>query len=210
MKLGEIKIQALNMMYPDVLVRLDDTSDEEINNSLYELKTSPNYEGILESMVGAVNRALAFFEAKEITPIKCVDVARSLCAKTGSGILVKTENDFLCATRLLCHRGDKTYDCAYETRNGYLYTEEKGDVYTVVYRTRLQRITRVTPDSCEMELDTALLEAIPYYILWDLFSRESKERAMQAKEQLDDIVAAIENRAAPACHGCFQTIYSME
>ena len=210
MLLGEIKIQALSLMYPDASSKYDDFTPEGVENAVYELKGDHNFTGLLEAAVGAVNRAFSAIERRGLSGIKCVDKALSVCKRTKSGgVIISPDEDFLSLERLLCHKGEKTYACPCEAMGRELHTDLVGEVYTLVYRERIPRIKRITPDSYEVELQTELCEAIPYFVMGELIGREDTQRAKEAKDTFYKALDGCEARSA-ACHQCFQIIYSME
>ena len=121
MKLGEIKIQALSIVYPHLVVRYDDGDEDEINNAVYELKSNPNLEGALESSIGSINRALAHIESMGLGGTRCVDIAASTLKRSAGGqAIIAPEGDFYSVERVLCHRGGKTYACGYECQGEQL------------------------------------------------------------------------------------------
>ena len=209
MKLGEIKIQALALMYPDAPIRYNNSTDEEIENAVYELKSSHNFEYLIEASVSAINRAFSIIESYGLSNIKCVDKAKSLLEKTEKGIAIDLEKDFVTLERVLCHKNGKAYAVSYLQIGNRIYTDFKGDVYTVVYRAKIPRATTITRDSCEVDLPMGLCEAIPYFVMAELIAREDTDRSREAREQFYRALENCEKKSAP-CHQCFQIIYSME
>ena len=210
MNLGEIKIQALSLMYPDTVIRYDDSTDEGVENAVYELKANHNFSGLLDSSIGAINRAFSQIEARGLSLIKCADRAYSLCEPLGNGrVAIEVEKDFVSIERLLCHRGDKTYACGYEVVGNKIYAHMVGDVYTVVYFTALPKIARTTRDSLEIDLPRGVCEAIPYFVMAELVGAENEQRAREAREEFYKMLDSCEKSRAH-CHQCFQIIYSME
>lgn len=209
MNLGEIKIQAITLMYPDTVIKYDDSTDEGVENAVYELKCNHNFEGLLESCVGAINRAFSIIEARGLSTTKCADKALSLCKINNGRVEIQPQKDFFSLERLLCHRGGKTYACGYEISDGKIYTEEKGEIYTLVYATKIPRATRSTKESLELDLPGGVCEAIPYFVASELLAREDEERAKGAREQFEKMLSMCKRAASP-CHQCFQIIYSME
>ena len=210
MNLGEIKIQALSLIYPDESVKYDDTTEQGIENAVYELKQNHNFGGLLEASVGAINRAFSQIEAKGLSVIKCVDKAYSLCQTSRDGrVVIEADSDFLKLDKLLCHKADKTYACDFEALGNKIYTPFVGSVYTLVYYTKIPRILRTTKESMVIDLPWGVHEAIPYYVMAELISSEDSQRAEAGKEEFYKILDACEKNVAP-CHQCFQIIYSME
>ncbi len=210
MNLGEVKIQALALMYPDAIVRFDDTDVEGIEKAVYELKSDSNFQGLLESAVGSVNRALAQIEARGLSPIKCIDKAYSLCEKAKDGrVIIEAEKDFLTIERVLCHKNDATYACGYSVIGDKIYAELCGNAYTVVYYSKIPRVTRMTRESYEIDLPNSIAEAIPYFVMSELIGREDSERAKEARLKFFEVLDRTEKSQAH-CHQCFQIVYSTE
>ena len=210
MNIGEIKIQALSLMYPDESIKYDDTTEKGVENAIYELKQNHNFSGLLEASVGAINRAFSQIERKGLSIIKCTDKAYSLCQRSKDGrIVIETDKDFLRPDKLLCHKGDKTYACGFEVIGNKIYTDFVGSVYTLVYYTKIPRITRVTKDSEEIDLPLTVCEAIPYLVMAELIEGEDRQRARDARDEFNKILDECDKSTAP-CHQCFQIIYSME
>lgn len=210
MNLGEIKIQSLSLMYPDIGVRFDDTKKSGVEKAIYELKSSSNFEGLLQTCIGAINRALSQIEARELSYVKCIDKAGSLCKKTAEGMVeIPMEMDFLTLEKILCHKDDKTYSCYGTVVGDKIYANRTGDAYTVVFRTKIPRVTRMTSDSYEMELPNEVCEAIPYFVASELMWREDRERAKESRKHFYEIIDSFE-KIKPLCHQCFQIEYSME
>ena len=60
MKLGEIKIQALMLIFPSADLEYD---VEGLDEAVFVLKAHPSYGSYIKSSVGAINRALSIIEA---------------------------------------------------------------------------------------------------------------------------------------------------
>lgn len=61
MKIGEIKIEALMLIFPSLVLEYD---EGELNQTLLTLKENGSYEPYLVASVGAINRALTIIEAE--------------------------------------------------------------------------------------------------------------------------------------------------
>ena len=208
MLLGEIKIQALSLMYPDASFWYDDSDAEGVEDAIYELKADHNFSGLLEASVGAINRAFSAIEKRGLSGVKCDDVALSLCERTRDGqVVITPREDFLSLERLLCHKGGKTYACSVRVLENKIYTDTVGEVYTLVYREKIPRIKRVTPDSREVELPAGLCEAIPYFVMSELIGGEDSQRALSSREEFFRALDGCERYTA-SCNQCFQIIYS--
>ena len=61
MKIGEIKIQALVLIFPSADLEYE---EESINEAVFALKQSPSYGSYISASVGSINRALAVIESR--------------------------------------------------------------------------------------------------------------------------------------------------
>ena len=182
MRIGEIKAQALMLMYPNNPIKYDPT-DEGVRNALFQLKCNPGLEGPLEGATGAINRAIAEIETMGLSPIKCVDIASSICEKRGDGsLIIKASPDFLSVESLLCHTGGKTYAIGYQLLGDSLITSWTKGVFTLIYRSKIPRITSVTDDAYRLDLPMGLCQLIPYFIKAELFAQEDSEGARESRE----------------------------
>ena len=85
MKIGAIKAEVISIMYPDEVLLIDETDEESLNASLYELGCNPNLQGILEGCVGSINRCLAYLEGRGIGEINCIHLQGKGCRRDESG-----------------------------------------------------------------------------------------------------------------------------
>ena len=209
MKIGEIKAQALRLMYPDAPIRFDSEDGASVERAIYELKCNPSFEGLLEGTVGSINRALAIIEAKELSPAMCNDVSSSICDRLGDGrLLIRTSDDFLSAEALLFHKNGKTAVCSFQLLDGGVATEYKRGIFTLIYKTKLPRISSVTSDGFELILPRGVCELIPYFIKSELFSGENQSEARHCRELFEIGLERIYSRTRIPCFDCFETVYS--
>ena len=210
MYLGEIKIEALALTYPDATPRYDNSTPEEVERAVYEMKADHNFSGLLEAAVGSINRAFALVEARRLTCQSCADVLLSECRRTKDGrVEIPLPSECLLPEKLYCHRGTATYECELNLVNGKLYTDRVCQLYTVVYRRKIPRIKNVTPDGEEIDLDEGVLRAIPYFVMSELLGREDPERAKAARAEFEKALKERTIMEAP-CHQCFNIVYSSE
>ncbi len=67
MKLGEIKIQALCLIFPSAELEYD---ENDLNEVVFVLKAHPSYGPYISASVGAINRALAVIEGQTLQKYK--------------------------------------------------------------------------------------------------------------------------------------------
>ena len=206
MKLGEIKAQAITIMFPQATIKLDTPSDEGIIRAIYEMKSNPNFESILEGSIGAINRAFSYIELNDLSETKCVDVPSSLCKRQNDKILLPKENDLLRVERVLFHTYDKAIQQEFDIGNEGILTKYRQGVYTVIYKRKIPRITSVTSDAYEPELPYGMAEYIPYFIASDLARDENEALAKYALDHFENGIKALKGKEAP-CSQCFEIVY---
>ena len=209
MKLGEIKIQAIQLMYPGILIRARNESDGDLNCIISELKSNSSLSPVIEAMTGAVNRALAYLEARGTVPYDCVDIPSTECQRIlGNKAKIILPKGLLSIERMYIANDGKATLCEYELFGDYALTEMKSGIYTVIYKKALNRISGIEDEDTEIELLNGIGEALPYFIKADLFSQDSGDEAKEARAVFDGIVERIENRPSP-CQGCFESVYTI-
>lgn len=210
MKIGEIKAQAIMLMYPDVSLSFDEADAQDVERAIYELKLDPNFEGVLKASVGSINRALSYIDGQGYGETKCVDISSADCQKTRDGrVLIKMPQDLLRVEDVLCYFGTRAKRLCFEVRGKDIITECKSGTYTVIYKRITPRIKSTSADSGELEISNSLAEIIPYFIAGELFKQENPEASTGFFEYFQRSVASHGEMKAP-CHRCFEAVYSME
>ncbi|MBE6673523.1 MAG: hypothetical protein E7596_00280 [Ruminococcaceae bacterium] len=210
MKIGEIKAQAIMLMYPDVSISFDEEDEKDVERAIYELKLNPNFEGVLRFCIGSINRALSYVEGQGFAETKCVDISSADCQRTNDGrAVLPMPNDVFSIERVLCHAGGKAYELCFEVRGNEIISDYKSDTYTVIYKVKAERITSATPDSYKLNVSDSIAEAIPYFVAAELFKQENSQASQGYFDYFEDSIKRIGEMKAP-CHQCFETIYSME
>ena len=209
MKLGEIKLQAIRLGFPDFFISCDEEDDQSLIDTVASLKQDPNFSGFLESAVGAVNRGLAYIESRGLSPSKCVDYQSGLCPRgSEGGALLPLPSDCLAVERVVLIQGDKRYFLGFEVQGEQILTEERQGVYTVVYKTKIPRVFSTTRDSYEVALPEGLGDILPYFVASDILGVD-KECATGLRQYFEEIVGYMSKKSSP-CYTCLETRYSME
>ena len=69
MTIGEIKLEALRISFPDPQLYVDESDTETVSAIISGLKEDHNYSDFLAASVGSINRALSVMERKGISPL---------------------------------------------------------------------------------------------------------------------------------------------
>ena len=179
MKLGEIKAEALKIMFADYA---GDISAENLEN----LGHDENYGKYLAAMPGAINRAYSRLEDCLVVPVKTFDLSTEAGVARGEKIVFDLGaliSDFGAVDRVIAW-GDYHYnsnaDYIMET-NTTIAIPNNGKNFTIVYRPLLTRI----------ELPDKIACLIPYFIKGDLFREDEPAEASEARNLFEASIAEI-------------------
>lgn len=183
MKLGDIKIEALKLMF----VNMGDDIDIE---SLETYAQDEIYKSYLVNMPGAINRCFASIEEKRVLPSKSRTLQRSEALASGGFVrfdIASLISDFFDIDRIVRETSDGDYegDCDYTTEGDTLvldrYEEEDGVTYTVLYKPTIERITSSTDDNTEIAIPNNIAAYIPYFLKGDLYRDDEPNEASEAR-----------------------------
>lgn len=206
MKLGEIKIESLKIMFASVNT---DLSVEELDNAAGD----ENYNSYLVNMPGAINRCFAVLETKKVLPIKSHTLAVAEGVASGSFIrfdLASIIDDFHDMDRLVRICEDEYEGNAEFRMEGAvlvlpIFDDDEG--YTVLYYPSLERISSETDNETELDIPNNIAAHIPYFVKGDLFRDDEPDEANEARNWFE---AAMEQILATkqAYSGKVQNKYS--
>jgi len=191
MKLGEIKIEALKLMFADYT---DDLSME----NLAALKSDENFGRYVNSMPGAINRCYNRLEDTKVIPLKKVTISKEQGTEQNGRIrynLSELISDFGTLDRVIAET-ETSYNgnCEYvmET-NSIVMLPSIEDELTFVYSPALARISSSTADDTEIELPDKIASVIPYFIKGDLFREDEPAEAAEARNLFEASIDATNN-----------------
>lgn len=192
MKLGEIKLEALKLMFANVET---DLYLEHIE--LY--KQDEAYRDYLANMPGAINRCFASIEEKRILPCKWYEVggedtdARIL--RLDMDALV---NDFLDIHRIVYEndRGEYISDIEFRREGNRIVLSAIGcgEKYVVLYHPTIPRVTIATEEDRELPIPDSIAAHIPYYVKGDLFRVDEPNEAGEARNWYEAAMDAIQSK----------------
>lgn len=190
MKLGELKIQALKLMFAN-------GADDIGVDTLPELMGSERYAPYLSAICGSLNRCFADLENKRILPLKRVTLTLSdgacgfWCCDTE-----KAAPDCGTVERVVYCNSDGVYepytDCHAE--GSTLVFPKRGcdnECYTLLYRPRLPRVFPYTDNGTELAIPDNVAEFIPYFLKSELFREDEVNEAAEARNIYEQQLAAV-------------------
>ena len=177
MTVGEIKIQALKLMF---VTYTEDPTEE----SLLRLGGDPNYRPYLINMNGAIDRCLSDIERRCILPVKMHDLV--LSAEPTEGHMTRfeiTAPDFYDVERiskegLYEYDGDHPY--MREGNTLLLQTYDATAKYRLIYYPKVRRVSTLH-DTDAIDVPDEIAAVIPYYVKGDLFREDEPNEAGEAR-----------------------------
>lgn len=184
MKLGELKIETLMLIFPSITVDVDTENCEALNEALSSLTADPNYCDYLSAMTGAINRCFTNLENKGVLPTESIELARNRFTERGGKLSIEL-NDVT--------EGYLEY-IAYYDKNGYksrcdfiregstiLCDDEGNGVYVFVVTPAIPRIKNITGASYVISLPERITSLIPYFVKSELVRVDDDAEANNAR-----------------------------
>ena len=208
MKLGEIKIQSLMLIFPSEALEYGKNSVAEV---IFNLKSSPSYAQYLSASVGAINRAFSIIESEGLSGFDVITL-KNVKSKREGGYTVFDLSEH---TEISSVRGVYFNTCRdkisvdFYTTGSLLYVRGNinGDKITLEYLKKIEKITHASDDNREIVFDFGIEEQIPYFVKADLILAENQEESDRARSLFENAVAKLINRRE--CHVNTQTAYSL-
>lgn len=195
MKLGELKIETLMLIFPSISIDVDTENEEELRQALDNLKADPNYCDYLSAMPGAINRCFTNLESKGVLPLRYTTFSSADFALEANRISLdiseikgKIERvDF----RNLWERKE---NCDFTLEGDRLTIEDRGEgVYTVVYEAEIPRIKNITGANYIIDLPDKITSLMPYFIKSEVIRADDSDEASAARSLYEAGIAEIVN-----------------
>ena len=193
MKLGEIKLEALRLMFMNYN---DDLSIEDFESYLQ----NENYASYLVNMNGSINRCFSSIEEKGVLPSKSHTL--TLSEGTVSGAFIRFDlstilNDYSSIDRVIYENDNGEYNGEYDYKlEGDVLVLDRIDedeTYTLLYKPSISRITNETSKTQEITIPDNIACLIPYFIKGDLYRDDEPNEASEARNwfeaSMDSIIA---------------------
>lgn len=211
MKLGEIKLEALMLMYPSISIPYNADDTESITEAVFNLKADTSLGELLTASVGAINRALFQLESRGLTNEAKAYLSNGALGNRRGDVLVSLDKmltDYLAIKGLFAVCDGEVSECEYKavSSGDIIFNMNPSCSYLVVYKQAFQRITQITGDGYELSLPRELEPAILYATAAELLADEDAEKSNLFKKELDEIAMRYESSggSAPqvACKYC--------
>lgn len=198
MKLGEIKIEALKLMFAGY-------GDELTVDNLEDYLTDENYKNYLVNMPGAINRCFSVLEHKKVLPLCSVPLFMEQAEEVHGRLrfdLKEQIKDF-CSIERVVIDGKNGYESAqpYTIEAGVLVLSaeaaEDDAVIRVLYRPKLARLTFASGDHLDLAVPDDIACHIPYFIKGDLYREDEPEEAGEARNFFEAAMEEIKRNEMP-------------
>ncbi|MBQ7760917.1 MAG: hypothetical protein IJ400_02565 [Clostridia bacterium] len=173
MTLGEIKLEALMLMYPEMRLPVDSELAEEMLNHLSQ---GSLYCDLIASMDQSISRALFYIELWELTKLKrqVVKINREEWCE----YYLPMPQDAFLVTEVLAKSSSGNIPVSFVALDNEICVLEKSEEYIVEYREKAMKINATTSLSTKLSLSNEVEVIIPYFIKGELYKESQKEASI--------------------------------
>ncbi len=208
MKIGEIKLQALSLIFPDAIFEY---KDEDLEELILSLKASSNYASFLVASVGAINRAMASIEQKGLSNRGLLELRLEYGSKIGDYYYFDLEGkkEICSVDEVYLITDTKRTPVEFEFHGSTMAVKCQNSIgrLHIAYREKIKRIDYATENTRELSLSCGIEEAIPYFVKADLLLGERPEEATLARNIYEGMLE--EYRGKENESTAFDTVYSL-
>jgi len=204
MKLGEIKLQSLMLIFPDEVLEYNEENIEEL---IYNLRSSGTYGSYLSATVGAINRAFSSIEQKMLSGKDLLSLDITSGTRQGEYISfdLSTHREILAVSEVYDNGVPMEFNMLTDSILNVKCAKFSGALSLVYYK-RLKRINHTTSNNFEIE-PRGIADAIPYFVKSDLLLGENADEAVTSRNIYEGMLD--EYAAKSGNDGCFHTVYSL-
>jgi len=178
MTLGEIKIEALKLMFMNYE---HDIAVSDIEN----IKGDAKYGSYLVNMPGSINRAFNRIEQKGVLRSKTASLENGAEGDYYTRYDLDEISDFYSLERIVYENADGGYKgnigFRIEGSEILLPNIKEGESYRLIYKPKIERVTGITDDEAEIGLPDDIAGLIPYFIKSELFEEDEPALSAQAR-----------------------------
>lgn len=201
MKLGNIKIQSLSLIYPDWSVEYDEGNLDDV---IFGLKSNPNFSSYLSASVGAINRAFSIIEESFLSPKGIKTIPSTNIQNRFGGTVFSLDDDIFKVCTVLINGTEVDFELITKKLIKVALINSSDSV-EVIYLQKINRINHETGSGYEVDLG-GIEEFIPYFVKSELSGQDSEEgkNALKIFEDILDKYSGIFES-----EGFVKTVYSI-
>ncbi|MBQ7353516.1 MAG: hypothetical protein IJW54_05910 [Clostridia bacterium] len=193
MKLGEIKIAVLAMIFPEEIFEADYDNEDSLRELIFNLRQNPNYSDMLANMPLIINRCFSSLLQKSILPTKEHEIDSKNATKMGDRLKINVESKMSKIERIAFYN-----DKRYEPRVSYvrqstdtILLPDWHGTFVIVYANPVNRISPLTGDNYEIDLPDDICELIPYFVKSELLRSEDPDEASVTRNIYEQLIEEI-------------------
>ncbi len=198
MKIGEIKRQALLLIFPELELSFDEQSDVSINDAIKNLRCDPSLRAYLDACVPAINRALSIIEKSGATKTKRAKI-NPVGKRVDGGIRVLLDEcpgDIIKIIRVYQNGNQIRFE--YEGEDAVILYGAS-NMCELVYKSKAERITDYTSEASALDLPWGVSEIIPYFVKSELLLQENSAEAEKARKQFFTLLDFFSDTSTSQC-----------
>lgn len=180
MKLGEIKLEALKIMFTN-------NGQDIVIEDMETLLRDEIYRNYLINMNGSINRCFSNIEDKGVLPLRVLNLDISTAERVNGFLRFNLNEitDFYKIDRIVYENsyGEFISDCEFRVEANILILPEitQEENYRLIYKPNIMRITSAMNDEEEVDVPDNIAVYIPYFIKGDLFRDDEPDEANEAR-----------------------------
>lgn len=187
MTLGEVKIEALKLMFANGENELSVNGSGTSAMTIQQAQNDNQFRDYLLKITGAINRCFAELERQKLVPAKrkvLVSLAeeneynKEIDLSTLEGL-----SDFEDVQRVTIRNGME-YDAnaSYQREGNVLILSfvRRGDTVAMIYYPAIARVTSTSDNTAEIGLPDKIASMIPYYCKFDIYREDNPTEADKA------------------------------
>lgn len=183
MKLGQVKLDSLMLMYPEAKIP---TVGNSLTDVIYELKSNKSLAQLVVASVGAINRGITYLEARGFGKVGLMVVTSKDVEPFSNGrVRLKSPiPDLLTVDGVYAIMGRERVPIYFELCPS-LILEGGYDRYEIRYKKSIPRVSQLTSDDKELDICDGLCGLLPYFVKSELLANEDESEARGAKEDFE-------------------------
>lgn len=189
MTVGEIKIQALKLMFVSY-------SDDLSPKNLIDLEGQENYRPYLVNMNGAIDRCLSDIESRCVLPVRVQKLSADPLERSSDRYYTRIDipfDDFYEVERISkesLYEYEGELDFQREGNTLIIADYDASAEYRLIYYPRVKRSATML-DTDEIDLPENIAALVPYYVKGDLFREDEPNEASEARNWYEAGIEAI-------------------
>ena len=197
MKLGELKIETLMLIFPSISIDVDTENDEELINTLNNLKSDSNFCDYLSAMTGAINRCFTNLEGKGVLPLFAAAFSHEAFEERGGMLCLDISDKKNGKVDKVSFRNtyanSDSINFSFEGDNILLIEDFGEGVYTVTFERSIPRIKNTTGADYLVDLPDSITVLMPYFIKSEIMRTDDNEEASVARSLYEAGISEIVN-----------------